>query len=96
MSKALFNVDAPGEYSGINISKAKAKWSFPKNSRFPKAKESYCATAAYEIIKNNGTTGGVKKGAAFGYGNRFKYGNSKLLKLSSSLLTLYLLHLFNS
>lgn len=74
--KALFNVDAPGEFSGINVSKAKSKWSFPKNSRFEKTKESYCATAAYEII------GGFNKakGTSFGYGNRFKTKPSKLHK----------------
>ncbi|CAI2367793.1 unnamed protein product [Moneuplotes crassus] len=66
--KTLFNVDAPGEYSGINVSKAKSKWSFPKDSRFPKTKQSYCATAAYEIINGYGKS----KGTSFGYGNRFK------------------------
>lgn len=68
--KALFNVDAPGEYSSINVSKAKAKWSFPKDSRFPRQKESYCTTAAYEIV---GGLNGGKKGTNFGVGNRFAY-----------------------
>jgi hypothetical protein len=65
--KPLFHVDAPGEYSSINVSKAKSKWSFPKDSRFPRTKESYWATAAYEII------GGLdkKKGTNFGVGSRF-------------------------
>lgn len=65
--KALFPVEAPGEFSGINVSKAKAKWSFPKDTRFPKIKGSYCSTAAYEITKGFE----AKKGTSFGYGNRF-------------------------
>jgi hypothetical protein len=67
MSKSLYSVDAPGEYSSINVSKAKAKWSFPKDSRFPRAKESYCATAAYEILKG----GGSNIGTSFGVGKRY-------------------------
>jgi hypothetical protein len=67
MSNSFFSVDAPGEYSSINVSKAKAKWSFPKEGRFPRSKESYCATAAYEILKG----GGSSKGASFGIGKRY-------------------------
>ena len=69
MSKAIFSVDAPGEFSSINVSKAKAKWSFPKSSRFPKIQGSYCSSAAYEVAKGFEP----KKGTNFGYGNRFSY-----------------------
>lgn len=67
MGKPLFPVEAPGEYSSINVSKSKAKWSFPKGSRFPQIQGSYCGTAAYEISKGFEP----KKGTSFGYGNRF-------------------------
>lgn len=64
----MFSVDAPGEYSGILVSKAKQKYSFPKETRFPKIKGSYCETAAYEPTVSAFDT---KKATSFGYGNRF-------------------------
>lgn len=66
--KGLFRVDAPGEYSSINISKAKQKYSFPKGTRFPQIKGSYCETAAYEPTVS---AFDKQKATSFGYGNRF-------------------------
>jgi hypothetical protein len=71
--KGLLSVDAPGEYSGINVSKAKQKYSFPKGTRFPRIKGSYCETAAYEVAGDAYT----KHGTSFGVGNRFKNGTNE-------------------
>lgn len=66
--KTLFHVDAPGEFNAVHISKAKQRYSFPKGTRFPRIKGSYCETAAYEVNKSPFD----KNGTSFGVGNRFK------------------------
>ena len=70
MSKTLLKPsEKHAAFGSINVSTAKQEFSFPKDTRFPKIKESYCSTAAYEISR--GFEPGIKKGAAFGYGSRF-------------------------
>ena len=70
MSKTLLKpVEKHSEFGAINVSTSKQNFSFPKDWRFPKIKESYCATAAYEISR--GFEPGKKKGTSFGYGSRF-------------------------
>ena len=77
--KALFPVEVAGEYHQIHISKAKAMWSFPKGSRFPRIQGSYCSSANYDVAKGFEAP---KKGTNFGYGNRFKQGDSRRLNLT--------------
>ena len=81
MSKTLLKpTEKHAEFGSINVSTSKQNFSFPKDSRFPKIKESYCASAAYEISR--GFEPGFRKGASFGYGNRFYRKSGSYILLS--------------